>query len=257
MPDGTSAREAPYRASGSGVGYVPAGNWGAERHWELARRGPFFGAEGMPSPAAYGYGPEGAYGDGRSREWGAGYAGGYGRSAGYGEEGGYGDWRGGQYAGVPPSWTTAESPALRGRSARDASYAGRGPRGYRRSDERILDDVNEALTRHAGLDPSDIEVRVSAGEVTLSGTVESRRDKRLAEDIADVVTGVVDVHNRLRIARSAEDRTGTRQAPAASARQRSHTRGATERQVALPVHRESASRHARDQGARRGGRRSR
>ena len=34
----------------------------------------------------------------------------------------------------------------------------------------------------------------------MSGTVDSRRSKRLAEDIAESCAGVVDVHNRLTIA---------------------------------------------------------
>jgi osmotically-inducible protein OsmY len=79
------------------------------------------------------------------------------------------------------------------------SHAGRGPKNYRRSDERIAEEINEALTRNPFLDPSDVEVTVSAGEVTLEGTVDSRSSKRLAEEIADSVRGVVDVHNRLKL----------------------------------------------------------
>jgi hypothetical protein len=45
------------------------------------------------------------------------------------------------------------------------------------------------------VDASDIECVVSDGEVTLSGTVATRAEKRLAEDAS-----VRDVHNRLRIA---------------------------------------------------------
>ena len=78
-------------------------------------------------------------------------------------------------------------------------YEGRGPRGYRRSDERIFEDVCERFTEHGLLDPSDVEVNVRGGEVVLSGTVATRAEKRLAEDIADLVFGVVEVHNRLRV----------------------------------------------------------
>ncbi len=78
-------------------------------------------------------------------------------------------------------------------------YAGRGPRNYRRSDERIESDVNTRLTQHGQLDASNIVVQVKDGEVTLSGTVDSRASKRLADDIADGVPGVKDVHNELRI----------------------------------------------------------
>jgi hypothetical protein len=78
-------------------------------------------------------------------------------------------------------------------------HIGRGPRGYQRSDSRIEEDVNERLTRHPMLDASDVEVRVTGGEVTLGGMVDSRRAKRMAEDILDTVFGVKDVNNQLRV----------------------------------------------------------
>jgi len=87
------------------------------------------------------------------------------------------------------------------RSSGRRNFAGRGPKGYRRPDARIEEDVCEALTRHPDIDASDIEVRVQNGEVTLSGTVDERRDKRLAEDITEWVSGVADVHNELRVKR--------------------------------------------------------
>jgi osmotically-inducible protein OsmY len=83
-------------------------------------------------------------------------------------------------------------------------YRGRGPRNYRRSDERVRDDINDRLTEHDWLDASDIEVLVVAGEVTLTGTVESRYAKRLAEDIAESVSGVTNVQNNLRVTRGWE-----------------------------------------------------
>ena len=78
-------------------------------------------------------------------------------------------------------------------------YSGRGPRGYQRSDQRIEEDICERLTHHGQLDASDIQVQVKNGEVTLTGTVESRQAKRLAEDLLDSVSGVKDVHNQLRV----------------------------------------------------------
>ena len=78
-------------------------------------------------------------------------------------------------------------------------HTGRGPRNYRRSDERIREDVSDVLTRHGEIDASEIEVTVENGEVTLAGTVDSRRTKRLAEDVVEPVRGVRDVHNRLRV----------------------------------------------------------
>lgn len=76
-----------------------------------------------------------------------------------------------------------------------------GPRGYQRSDERILEEVCERLTLHGWIDTQDIQVSVEEGEVTLRGTVDSRRTKRLAEDITETVFGVWDIHNRLRFER--------------------------------------------------------
>jgi hypothetical protein len=78
-------------------------------------------------------------------------------------------------------------------------YTGIGPRGYRRSDERILEDVNDRLTQHAQIDASQIEVEVQEGEVTLKGTVQDRRMKRMVEANVDMIPGVIDVHNRLRL----------------------------------------------------------
>src|SRR5690606_30612427 len=76
-----------------------------------------------------------------------------------------------------------------------------GPRGYRRSDARIREDVCEAMTEHPMLDCSDIEVAVEEGEVILTGTVGEWRFKRLAEDIATDVRGVTDVLNQIRLRR--------------------------------------------------------
>ena len=75
-------------------------------------------------------------------------------------------------------------------------------RNYRRSDERIREDVYERLMDHPGIDTSDMDVSVSNGEVTLEGTVDDRWEKRLAEDVAESVSSVTEVHNRLRTASS-------------------------------------------------------
>jgi len=85
-------------------------------------------------------------------------------------------------------------------------HRGRGPRNYKRSDERIREDVSDNLMENAELDASDIEVLVESGEVTLNGTVGDRSDKRLAEDLAEV-RGVEHVQNNLRIQRSDADTT--------------------------------------------------
>lgn len=138
-----------------------------------------------------------AYGDG-NREWDPQYG-----ARGFTQPDGYRDerveWRDQHEAAQHQGAVDARHD--RGRWGESTRFSGRGPKGYRRSDERITEEINETLTRHGDLDPSEIEVRVSNGEVTLTGTVASRRDKRLAEDLAERASGVQDVMNQLRVAR--------------------------------------------------------
>lgn len=82
---------------------------------------------------------------------------------------------------------------------RPVSHRGRGPKNYRRPDERIAEDVNQILTDDPDLDATEIEVRVENGEITLLGKVGSRWEKRHAENLADRCAGVRDIHNRLTI----------------------------------------------------------
>ncbi|HUE85425.1 MAG TPA: BON domain-containing protein [Vicinamibacterales bacterium] len=77
---------------------------------------------------------------------------------------------------------------------------GRGPKGYQRPDTRIHEEVCDRLT-YSDVDAENIEVTVTSAEVTLSGTVRDRRDKRRAEDLAEEVSGVRDVHNNIRVHR--------------------------------------------------------
>ena len=79
------------------------------------------------------------------------------------------------------------------------NYAGRGPRGYQRTDERIREDVCDRLTDDPRIDASDIEVHIKGGELTLAGSVRSRDEKRLAEDVVERTTGVREVNNHLRV----------------------------------------------------------
>jgi len=61
------------------------------------------------------------------------------------------------------------------------------------------------------VDASDIDVRVSDCEVTLEGSVRERQEKRIAEDVAERVAGVRDVHNLLRVNREGPRREGGEQ----------------------------------------------
>jgi hypothetical protein len=96
--------------------------------------------------------------------------------------------------GPPEAWSYGPSP-----------MAGRGPRGYRRSDARIREDLCERLTEHGWIDATDVTADVNEGEVVLTGFVRTRREKRAAEDLAEGVPGVRDVQNRLRVGEYREE----------------------------------------------------
>lgn len=76
-------------------------------------------------------------------------------------------------------------------------YIGKGSRFYSRADDRMFEDICERMRQHGQLDASQIEVQVENGDVILTGNVTNRQTKRLAEDIAESVSGVRDVHNQL------------------------------------------------------------
>lgn len=90
---------------------------------------------------------------------------------------------------------------------RRGGFRGLGPRNYARSDQRISEDLCERLTEDDEIDARGIEVQVSQGVVTLSGTVAERAMKHRAEDLAERCTGVRDVENRIRVSRE-EDASG-------------------------------------------------
>ena len=78
-------------------------------------------------------------------------------------------------------------------------HRGRGPAGYVRSDERIVDEVIDRLTQDAHIDAREILVKVDDGIVTLTGNVPERAMKRLAEDLVANAGGVRDVRNMIRV----------------------------------------------------------
>jgi osmotically-inducible protein OsmY len=150
--------------------------------------GPYYG-QGFGPSYGQGFGP--SYGQGYNQSFDQGY--GQRSPQHYGQPSGYGDDAGrGRMSGF-------ERPG--------GSFSGRGPKNYQRSDARINEDVCDRLCESSEVDASEIEVSVSGGEVTLSGTVFDRNDKRRAEDLAEQVSGVREVHNNLRVARG-QDRSG-------------------------------------------------
>ena len=178
----------------SGMGYGggssgSSGPWGGREYDQYS---------GMTSERDYGsgsgYGASAAW-DRGSREQGYGYGGphDWGGQRGHGEDRGFWD----KASDEVSSWFGDEDAERR--REMDRRHSGRGPRNYARSDSRINEDVCDRLTDHPMVDASDIEVAVSGREVTLTGTVRSREEKRRAEDLAEAVSGVMHVQNNLRV----------------------------------------------------------
>ncbi len=150
-----------------------------------------------------GYGDQGSWGqpysnEYRSQDWGRQY--GNRESFGRNREFEDNEFRGGMnlhhnspYYGQQYGGIGGQQQQQRGR------FAGKGPRGYQRSDQRIQEEVNDRLTDHPEIDASEIEVKVSNGEVTLSGSVNERFQKRMAEDLVENIGGVKQVHNQIRV----------------------------------------------------------
>jgi osmotically-inducible protein OsmY len=148
--------------------------------------------------SSFGYGPD--RDSARDAFWGP-------RSMGGGYVGPTGGWsesrnwsESGNWSGAPErAWSQGRSPGDE-RYGR-GSFSGRGPKGYRRSDERIREDVCDRLADDPMVDASDVEISVKEGEVTLSGFVRDREDKHRAEDLVERISGVREVHNSLRVNR--------------------------------------------------------
>ena len=83
--------------------------------------------------------------------------------------------------------------------ANSGVHKGKGPKSYKRTDDRILEDINDRMCDNPYLDASEIEVTVKDGDVILTGRVEDREAKRLAADIGEEVKGVQNVENRLHV----------------------------------------------------------
>ena len=85
-------------------------------------------------------------------------------------------------------------------------YAGRGPKGYKRSDQQIIEEACQRLERDGDIDASEIEVTAEDGIITLRGTVPDRRTKRRAEECVESVYGARDVMNELRCSSQSSQR---------------------------------------------------
>jgi|SRR5579871_2145937 len=77
----------------------------------------------------------------------------------------------------------------------------RGPKGWKRPDASIHDDLCSRLYRRPDIDSRDVAVAVNEGLVILEGTVPDRHTKYRIEDMAEVCPGVREVDNRIGVRR--------------------------------------------------------
>lgn len=99
-----------------------------------------------------------------------------------------------QHGGQHNRW----SDDIRSESSRE-NYYGRGPKNYQRSQSRIEEEACELLSQNRELDASEISVKVEYRCLYLSGEVNSRHAKRLAEYLVEDISGIDDVQNQIKI----------------------------------------------------------
>jgi hypothetical protein len=176
----------PRQAEGTGSGSEDAGNPSGEEHINDDRDRYLASPEEAEPPALDGFDrvltrkPEGAVSEARDADWRA------------------------TTQPVATSWSAPSSQQS------PQTFAGKGPKGYTRADQRLLEEVCERLTADAELDAGDVTVVVRDAEVTLDGTVPDRHSKHLAEELSASVSGVRAVHNRLRAQRGLLSELGER-----------------------------------------------
>jgi osmotically-inducible protein OsmY len=72
------------------------------------------------------------------------------------------------------------------------------------SDEEIKNRLATAWSNTAMLDDSSVEFEVDSGKVTLSGTVVSFYQLRLAQEIAESISGIAEISNEIQVAKADE-----------------------------------------------------
>lgn len=211
-----------YGAPGQGYGQSQGGSWG----------GSFGGSQGSYGSSGQGYGGRSYYGGrgqgqgqtqygGGQSQYGGGqsssYRGGDGGSWGSSQRENFGDsgsqqsrWSDGEgsssyYGGTyrrtsqPYSYQGGSGMLISESATLYGPYTGKGPKNYKRSDQAITEEANQALERHGEVDASEIEVTCNNGVIKLTGKVENRRAKREAEECVERVYGVTDVMNELKV----------------------------------------------------------
>lgn len=200
-PRNLGARDYETRHFGGGRGgfdrgYDPSGpgrSFGASGEGRGMSRG--FGASSQPSGWQGSYGA-GDYGRGASMGRPQGMQGVLGGRGGGVRGEGWGQRMGGSDLG----FSYGRHEGIEDIGDRGPHY-GKGPKGYKRSDERIREEVCDCIARQGHIDASDVEVKVENGTVVLTGTVGQRHHKRVLEQMVERLHGVDDVKNELRLKR--------------------------------------------------------
>ena len=114
--------------------------------------------------------------------------------------------RRGENFGQDPEYGRGGSGFSPMRTDRSQSFRGKGPKGYKRSDERLQEDISERLMDDDRIDASDVSVRCKDGVVTLEGSVSERQVKHRIEDLVERCHGVKDIENRITVQRASQER---------------------------------------------------
>lgn len=187
-----------------GTGSIPAGAEPLRRRRSVSSE-ELFGRV----PFTYGRGPR-YFGTGvPGYESGPGFTGGY---FGYGDEAFeiptelereyaydlYGDGPDGDWPQASADTESGAAPGIR-RGLKPAPKYPPGPKGYQRTDQRMLEDICDQLMRTGHIDSSGVTVEVSGAKVQLDGSVPARWMKHAIENLADACPGVQDIENRISV----------------------------------------------------------
>jgi len=132
-------------------------------------------------------------------------------------------------------------------------HQNKGP--FRRTDDRIKQQVNQLLADHHEIDASKITIEVTDGRVTLTGTVSDREHRRMIEDLvlamADLEGVRVSIELKADTASPLSDAAHQLPAPIEVGGVREGVRRASGHCSRVP--RDGPPRHERAQGRREGG----
>jgi osmotically-inducible protein OsmY len=81
------------------------------------------------------------------------------------------------------------------------NYSGIGPKGYKRSDAVLEEEIVRRLTHHPNIDASAVNVVVKNNVALLSGVVFDREDKFTIEDVIDDIHGIDDLKNDIKVSK--------------------------------------------------------